>query len=127
LCKERIVGVDFSRGMLDEAARRSRRWPGSARVELVQDDVFSMPYREEFDVVTCAGAFGHIEERDEMRFLAKIHDALVPNGRFVFPTSVRPAPSSAWFWIAHGFNAAMRVRNAILRPEFVMYYLTFLW
>jgi hypothetical protein len=29
--------------------------------------------------------------------------------------------------MAHGFNAVMRVRNALLKPEFIMYYLTFLW
>jgi hypothetical protein len=29
--------------------------------------------------------------------------------------------------MAHGFNAVMRVRNALLRPPFIMYYLTFLW
>jgi hypothetical protein len=28
--------------------------------------------------------------------------------------------------MARGFNAAMRVRNAVWRPPFVMYYLTFL-
>jgi len=26
-----------------------------------------------------------------------------------------------------GFNAVMRVRNALIHPQFIMYYLTFLW
>jgi len=125
LCKERLVGIDFSQGMLDEAKKRLP--DGPARVEFVRGDVFSMPYREELDVITCVGAFGHILERDEPRFLAKIHDALRPGGRFVFATGPRPSPRHLWFWMAHGFNAVMRVRNALLKPEFIMYYLTFLW
>ena len=38
-----------------------------------------------------------------------------------------PKPTSPVFWAAHGFNAAMRLRNAIWKPEFIMYYLTFTW
>jgi hypothetical protein len=52
---------------------------------------------------------------------------LKPGGRFAFATGRRPPPTSAWFWAAHGFNGVMRVRNAILKPPFIMYYLTFLW
>jgi cyclopropane fatty-acyl-phospholipid synthase-like methyltransferase len=86
-----------------------------------------MPFRDEFDVVTSVGAFGHILPRDEPRFLHKLRDALRPGGRFVFATGPRPKPKHLWFWMAHGFNAVMRVRNAILKPEFIMYYLTLLW
>lgn len=120
LASERLVGMDFSRGMLDEARRRL-----SPRVELVQRAIESMEYDAEFDVVTCAGAFGHVV--DEEDFLRRVRRALVPGGRFVFPTGPRPSPRDAWFWMAHGFNAVMRARNALLKPEFVMYYLTFLW
>jgi hypothetical protein len=37
-----------------------------------------------------------------------------------------PKWSSRGYWIARGFNAAMHVRNAVWRPPFIMYYLTFL-
>jgi hypothetical protein len=37
-----------------------------------------------------------------------------------------PVMSQTW-WVLRGFNAAMRVRNALLHPQFIMYYLTFLW
>src|SRR6476660_3949618 len=86
-----------------------------------------MTYENEFDGVTCVGAFGHILEKDEPEFLRRIHTALKPGGRFVFATGPRPRPTNVWFWAAHGFNAVMHVRNAIYKPEFVMYYLTFLW
>lgn len=127
LCRRRVVGLDFSQGMLDEARRRLADAPGEARVELVRGDALALPFDGEFDVVTSVGAFGHVLPEDEDRFVAGIVRALRPGGRFVFATGERPKPTSAWFWMAHGFNAVMRVRNALLEPPFVMYYLTFLW
>jgi len=120
-CRERVVGIDFSQGMLDEARLRCGQG-----VELVRGDALALPFDGEFDVVTSAGAFGHIERADEDRFVAGIARALRPGGRFVFVTSERPRPYDPWCWLAHGFNAVMRARNALLQPPFIMYYLTFL-
>lgn len=127
LCSERVVGLDFSQGMLDEARQRLERAPGAARVELVRGDALALPFESDFDVVTCVGAFGHILPADEDRFVAGVARALRPGGRFVFATSEMPPLSSGWWWAARTFNAVMRVRNAVLRPPFIMYYLTFLW
>ena len=127
LCTERVVGMDFSAGMLAEARARVSAAPGDAAVELVRGDVLGMSFDRAFDVVVCTGAFGHILEKDEPTLLGNIQRALRPGGRFVFPTAEPPAPTSPGFWLGHGFNAAMRVRNALLKPPFVMYYLTMLW
>jgi ubiquinone/menaquinone biosynthesis C-methylase UbiE len=127
LCTERVVGIDFSVGMLAEAERRVAAAPGSAAIELVRGDALDLPFQDEIDVVTSVGAFGHVLPRDEDRFVAGIVKALRRGGRFVFATGRRPSAKTSWFWIAHGFNAVMRVRNAIVDPPFIMYYLTFLW
>ena len=127
LCRDRVVGLDFSAGMLEEAGRRVAQAPGDARVELVRGDALDLPFRSEMDVITSVGAFGHVEREDEERFVAGIARALRPGGRFVFATGPRPGAREPWFWVAHGFNAVMRVRNALLRPPFIMYYLTFTW
>lgn len=127
LCTERVVGIDFSSGMLDEARRRLADAPGDARVELVRGDALQLPFEDEMDVVTSVGAFGHVLPEDEDRFVAGIARALKRGGRFVFATGRRPPPTHPSFWMAHGFNAVMRVRNVLLRPPFIMYYLTFLW
>ena len=125
--RHRVVGLDFSQGMLDEARRRADASSVAAHVELVRGDALAMPFDSEFDVVTSVGAFGHVLREDEPRFLAGIHRALRPGGQFVFVTGEVPPITSPWFWAAHGFNAAMRVRNAVRKPEFIMYYLTFTW
>ena len=127
LCKDRVVGLDFSQGMLDEARRRVNEAPGAARVELHRGDALTLPFDSEFDLATCVGAFGHIVAEDEDRFVAGIARSLRHGGRFVFATSeVPPVGSQTWLML-RTFNGIMRVRNALLSPPFVMYYLTFLW
>jgi ubiquinone/menaquinone biosynthesis C-methylase UbiE len=125
LCRQRLVGVDLSQGMLDEARHRLADTSG-APVELLRADALALPFHEEFDLVTSFGAFGHFLEQDEPRLVDSLHRALRPGGRFLFVTSHPPSPLRPGFWLAHAFNAAMRVRNALWRPPFVMYYLTFL-
>jgi ubiquinone/menaquinone biosynthesis C-methylase UbiE len=127
LCSERVVGLDFSEGMLAEARRRVAEAPGTARIELVRGNALAMPFDSEFDVVTCVGAFGHVLAADEDRFVAGIARALVPGGRFVFATSGKPPALSRASIVSRAFNGVMRVRNAIVRPQFIMYYLTFMW
>ncbi len=120
---ERIVGLDMSEGMLEVCAKRIR----DPRVELVRGDALDMPFHEEFDAAVSVGAFGHIEVKDEPRFCESIWRALKPGGRFVFATSEMPPWTSPTRIIAETFNAVMHVRNALLKPPFIMYYLTFLW
>ncbi|MBM3461585.1 MAG: class I SAM-dependent methyltransferase [Armatimonadetes bacterium] len=124
-CVERVVGIDFSQGMLRVADERLRRVPGDARVELVLGDVMQMDFREEFDLVTCYGALGHIIHDDQPRFVDAVRRALLPGGRFVFVTSVAPPPWSWVAWVILAFNAVMRLRNWLWTPPFVMYYLNF--
>jgi len=136
LCKERLVGLDFSPKMLEEAKRRldpkgafgqsTSDAPSKPVIELVEKDVFSMDFDKEFDVITCFGAFGHILAEAEPRFVDLIRQALVPGGRFVFVTAERPPVYRPQALVARGFNAVMRARNAFWSPPFIMYYFTFL-
>jgi ubiquinone/menaquinone biosynthesis C-methylase UbiE len=126
LCRERVVGLDFSRWMLEVCRQRTADAPGSAQLELVRGNALALPFGPEFDVVVCFGALGHILERDEPRFVGGIARVLRPGGRFVFVTSYRPSVGSLRYWLARLFNAAMRLRNLVWSPPFIMYYLTFL-
>jgi ubiquinone/menaquinone biosynthesis C-methylase UbiE len=126
LCRERIVGIDFSQGMLDVARRHFPDEREQPSVELIRDDVLNMQFREEFDLAVTVGSLGHILPRDEPRFVERIAAALKPGGRFAFVTGYLPPWYSRQYFVSRAFNAAMHVRNAIRRPPFVMFYLTFL-
>jgi ubiquinone/menaquinone biosynthesis C-methylase UbiE len=125
LCSERAVGIDFSRGML-EVCREKLTAGFGCRVELVRGNVLALPFDAAFDLILCFGSFGHILPRDEPRFVAGIARALRPGGRFIFITGYSPHWWSRRAVFSQAFNAAMRVRNALLAPPFIMYYLTFL-
>lgn len=126
LCRQRLVGVDFSPGMLQQARQRLTAAPGSPAPEWIEADVLTLDFREEFDLVTCFGALGHILPEDHLPFLRMIHAALRPGGRFVFVTGYPPPALSVRGLVLRTFNTVMRVRNALLRPPFIMYYLMFL-
>jgi SAM-dependent methyltransferase len=126
LCRDQVVGLDISAGMLAEARRRTADAPGTAALRFVRADALRMPFEGTFDVAVCFGAFGHILTEDEPRFVGQVAQMLRPGGRFVFVTSYMPAPWSPSYWLARGFNGAMRVRNMLVSPPFIMYYLTFL-
>ncbi|MBL9023629.1 MAG: class I SAM-dependent methyltransferase [Myxococcales bacterium] len=124
ITRNTLVGVDFSQGMLDVA--KERLGATRARLSLRKADVFDLQEKAAFDLVTCFGAFGHILEESEPRFLEIVRRLLRPGGRFVFVTAYEPPFYSRRFLLGKAFNAAMRARNALFDPPFIMYYLTFL-
>lgn len=127
VCEERLVGIDLSEGMLEEARSKldEATSDGGPEVELIQQDVFEMEFADAFDVVTCCGAFGHILQHQQDDFADRVRAALRPGGRFLFVTRSMPDPLSKAWLLSRGFNAAMHVRNALIKPEFIMFYLTF--
>jgi len=126
LCRTRVVGIDFSRGMLDVARHRFPNDSGQAAVELVPGDVLQMDFRHEFDLAITVGSLGHILPQHQQNFIERIVAALRPGGRFAFVTSEMPPRWSRSYIFSRAFNAAMHVRNALWRPSFIMYYLTLL-
>jgi SAM-dependent methyltransferase len=126
LCRDQVVGLDFSGGMLEVCRRNTAGAPGTAKLAYVRGDTLEMPFSPGFDVVVCFGALGHILTQDEPRFVAEVARVLRPGGRFVFVTSYLPPRWSRRYWLARLFNLAMTVRNGLVAPPFIMYYLTFL-
>ncbi|MBT2210216.1 class I SAM-dependent methyltransferase [Actinomadura sp. NEAU-AAG7] len=118
LCKEQVAGVDFSAGML---ARAREAHPGA---EWIRADVRALPFSEAFDLAVTFGALGHLLPAERPALFAGVHRALRPGGLFAFPIGAPPPIASVGYWTLLGFDAAMRIRNAIWRPPFVMYYRT---
>ncbi|MFI6010017.1 class I SAM-dependent methyltransferase [Streptomyces sp. NPDC051243] len=124
VCRRSVTGVDFSAGMLDVARRRVRA-AGEPRVDWVRADARALPFAPAFDLVVSFGAFGHFLPRELPGLFAQVHSVLRPGGCFVFPVVAPPGPMSPVYWMLLGFDAVMRVRNALWRPPFVMYYRAF--
>ncbi|MFG1945356.1 class I SAM-dependent methyltransferase [Nonomuraea sp. NPDC048826] len=118
LCREKLTGVDFSTGMLAQArhAHPDATW--------VQADARALPFTASFDLAVTFGALGHFLPAERPALFAGVHRALRPEGLFAFPIPAPPPVTSGLYWGMLGFDLAMRVRNAVWRPPFVMYYRT---
>jgi ubiquinone/menaquinone biosynthesis C-methylase UbiE len=113
----RITGVDFSGGMLE----RARLAHPEAR--LVRADARALPFAEAFDLAVSFGALGHFLPAERPALMDGVHRALRPGGVFALPVGTSPPATSVRYWSLRGFDLAMRARNAVRRPPFVMYYL----
>ncbi len=118
LCQGRITGVDFSAGMLAQArsAHPEATW--------VRADARALPFAEGFDLVATFGALGHFLPAERPALFDGVYRALRPGGLFTFPIGGSPPLTSVSHWATLGFDLAMRVRNAVWQPPFVMYYRT---
>ena len=123
----RVVGLDFSHGMIDVARRSLNKKRTEQQIKFIESEIFDAKIDQQFDLVVSFGAFGHILRKDEPRFVELIHDSLKPGGKFVCVTTTMFPIWSPTYLFSRGFNAAMRIRNFLIRPPFIMYYLTFLW
>jgi ubiquinone/menaquinone biosynthesis C-methylase UbiE len=118
LCHGRVTGADFSTGMLAQA-RRAHQDAG-----LVRADVLALPFTGIFDLAVSFGALGHFLPAQRPALFAGVYRALRPGGLFAFPIGAPVPITSSLYWSLLGFDLAMRVRNAMWRPPFVMYYRT---
>jgi SAM-dependent methyltransferase len=118
VCRGPITGVDFSAGMLAQArsAYPDASW--------VRADVRALPFAGDFDLAVSFGALGHFLPAERPALFAGVRRALRPGGVFAFPIVAPPPVTSRGYWALLGFDLAMRVRNAVWRPPFVMYYRT---
>ena len=118
LCQGPVTGADFSTGMLTRARRAH---PGAT---WVRADVRALPFAGAFDLAVSFGAPGHFLPAERPALFAGVYRALRPGGVFAFPAGAPQPITSRWYWALAGFDLAMRVRNAVWRPPFVMYYRT---
>jgi demethylphylloquinol methyltransferase len=80
-CDGLVIGVDFSRGMLNLAYARSR---SLLNVRLVEADVGYLPFRTStFDAVTCSHAFYELKGETRDHALQEVLRILRPNGTFL--------------------------------------------
>jgi len=85
----RVVGADFSRGMLKEGRRKTAGLPS---VHLVEADAGGLPFAAgAFDAVTCSHAFYELKGDTRDRTLREIVRVLRPGGSFLMMEHDVPA------------------------------------
>ncbi|MEU6388447.1 class I SAM-dependent methyltransferase [Streptomyces sp. NPDC046939] len=119
VCAGRTVGVDFSAGMLGVARE------GEPAASYVRADALALPFGPVFDLVVSFGAFGHFLPGQYPDLFTQVRQVLRVGGQFAFPLPAPAPPGSPAYWTTLGFDTVMRVRNALWRPPFVMYYRPF--
>ncbi len=118
LCRGQVMGVDFSAGMLGQARRAH---PGAG---WVRADARALPLAGAFDLAVSFGALGHFLPAERPALFAGVYRALRPGGVLAVPVAAPQSVTSRWYWVLLGFDLAMRARNALWHPPFVMYYRT---
>lgn len=112
-----VEGFDFSPRMLEQAARRV---PDG---KLFEADLATLNLpRAHYHRLVTFGAWGHILPPWRDRLLVQAMQALRPDGVFLTIT----ADAAPWWCLEGGtaamFDATLRLRNALLREPFHMYY-----
>jgi len=90
-----VVGVDFSRGMLEKARDKAGDAQGLAWVEASAP---FLPFKEgSFHVVLCSHAFYELKDWEKVWTLAEVKRVLIPGGRFCMMEHEEPAHSFVRF------------------------------
>lgn len=83
-----VVGIDFTRGMLEEA-RRLAKEQGAPNVRFDEGDALALPYADDaFDLVTCRVCAHHFT--DAARSVREVARVLRPGGFFLLVDSMAP-------------------------------------
>jgi SAM-dependent methyltransferase len=93
-------------------------------VSWVRADARALPFSGAFDLAVSFGALGHFLPAERPAVFAGAYRALRPGGIFALPVATARPATSGGYWALLGFDLAMRLRNAVWRPPFVMYYRT---
>lgn len=103
----RVVGVDRSEALLEEARRRAGR--DRPRPELLRADYRELPLKDEsFDAaVNLSTSLGYLGDEEDVRVLAEIRRVLRPGGRLVIETThrdllVRDEREQVWQGLGEG-------------------------
>ena len=120
LCRDRLVGIDISQGLLDIARKQNSDKTNGVSLEYIHGNALEMTFDSEFDVAVCFGAMSHVTTKYQDKFLRAVARALRPGGRFLFVSYYRPKIWSLRYWYYRIFNMFFFLRNLFLRPPWIV-------
>ncbi len=84
-----VVGLDFSRGMLEKAQKKGK---GETNLVWVEASAAYLPFKDEtFHVVLCSHAFYELKDWEKVWALAEIKRVLVKGGKFCMMEHEEPS------------------------------------
>jgi ubiquinone/menaquinone biosynthesis C-methylase UbiE len=111
---KKIIGIDFSTGMIDAAKRKSTGFY-TEKLEFMQATIFDERLAtKSFDVVLAWGILHLLEERPKV--IERIHDLLQPGGMFISATECMGEKKTAITWILRF------LMNVGLLPKFLKFF-----
>jgi demethylmenaquinone methyltransferase/2-methoxy-6-polyprenyl-1,4-benzoquinol methylase len=85
-----VIGLDFSRGMLEKAKGKVKK-SGTNRLHLVQANASQLPFKKSsFHGVTCSHAFYELKEDERARAIDEVARILIYGGRFCLMEHSKP-------------------------------------
>jgi ubiquinone/menaquinone biosynthesis C-methylase UbiE len=116
-----VVGLDFSRGMLERAQRKLDGTPG---VALLRADAERLPFREDsFDAVTCSHAFYELKGEGAEQALDQVARTLRPGGSFLMMEHEVPEkPLIRFLFYIRLLSMGLRKALEVMRDEEVLFH-----
>jgi ubiquinone/menaquinone biosynthesis C-methylase UbiE len=85
-----VIGLDFSRGMIEKAKEKARN-SKIDRIHLVQANASQLPFKESsFHGVTCSHAFYELKGYERMEAINEVARVLADGGRFCLMEHAKP-------------------------------------
>lgn len=84
----KIIGIDITEGMLEQAKERIRL-NGWSNVEIICSDIAQFHFPQNVDAIVSSGVFGYIQKYDEV--IQRAAQALAPSKRFVIFDGKKPS------------------------------------
>jgi demethylmenaquinone methyltransferase/2-methoxy-6-polyprenyl-1,4-benzoquinol methylase len=90
-----VVGLDFSRGMLEKAKEKAKRL-NLDQLSLIQANASQLPFKKSsFHGVTCSHAFYELQGEERTRAIHEVGRVLIDGGRFCLMEHAKPQKALA--------------------------------
>lgn len=100
----KVTGIDFSKRSIDYAKEQTLH--NKSNIEYNYQNYLTIDYEEQFDVITLIYCdYAPLSITDRLILLRKVHQALRPNGKFIFDVFtplMRKAESRSWLYSDDG-------------------------
>ena len=114
--ESRVIGIDFSRGMLKKAKEKTKN---KNNIYLIEADVANMPLKNEIcDKIICSHAFYELKGMDQIKLLKEVQRVMNAEGSFlIMEHEVPKNPFIKLLFYIRIFSMGTKTAFTILKRE----------